>query len=179
MRKIYNKIVSIGFVKKLMEIPFFAKILSYEIVTYLFFGVMTTVVNFIIANLFGLIADQDTVLGHIGSITVRWEWVSQFAAWLGAVLFAFVTNKLLVFESKERSAGGVAKEFLSFIGGRVLSYVLFEFGMVELLYRVIGNLNIRKIIAAIFTIIFNYIVSKFVSFRKEEPAAAEKGENNR
>lgn len=178
MRKLYDKIVSIGFIKKIMEKPFFAKVLSYEIVTYLFFGVMTTVVNFVIANLFGLITDQNTVLGHLGSIMIRWEWVSQFAAWLGSVLFAFVTNKTLVFESKERSAGGIAKEFLSFVGGRILSYVLFEFGMVELLYRVIGNLNVRKIIAAVFTVIFNYIVSKFVSFRKEKPTPEKKGEDH-
>ena len=175
MRKLYNKVASWGFVKKLMQVPFFAKILSYEIVTYLFFGVMTTVVNFVIANLFGLIADQNTVLAEFGGITVRWEWVSQFAAWMGAVLFAFVTNKLLVFESHERSAGGVAKEFLSFLGGRVLSYVLFEFGMVEILYRIIPSLNIRKIIAAVFTIIFNYIVSKFVSFRKQNDAKDKEG----
>ena len=99
----------------------------------------------------------------------------EFAAWLGAVLFAFVTNKLLVFESHERSAGGVAKEFLSFLGGRVLSYVLFEFGMVEILYRIIPSLNIRKIIAAVFTIIFNYIVSKFVSFRTQDDAKDREG----
>lgn len=168
MRKIYDRVTSWGFVKKIMKVPIFAKLLSYEIITYLIFGVLTTAVNFVIANLFGLIMNQDSVIFDIGSYTVRWEIVSQFAAWLGAVLFAFVTNKFLVFESKDKQAKAVLKEFSSFIGGRVLSYLLFELALVELLHFVIPGLNIRKIIAAVFTIVFNYIVSKFISFKKKD-----------
>lgn len=168
MRKLYDKIVSLRFVKKIMSVPFFAKLLSYEIVTYLLFGVLTTVVNFVIANLFGLIRDQDLLLFQIGSVRVEWEWISQFAAWIGSVIFAFVTNKFLVFESHERSAKVVAGEFASFVGGRVLSYLLFELGLVVLLKGILPGLNIRKIIAAVFTVIFNYIISKFVSFKNKK-----------
>lgn len=178
MRKLYDKITSLGFVKKIMRVSFFAKVLSYEIVTYLVFGVLTTVVNFIIANLFGLIMPQNTVLFKIGNYSVRWEVVSQFAAWLGAVLFAFVTNKLWVFESKAKSAGAVFKEFISFTGGRILSYLLFELALVEVLHFAVGSLNIRKIIAAVFTIVFNYIISKFVSFRKKDENT-DKGTENK
>lgn len=168
LRKIYDKFISTNFAKKLMLLPFIDKLLSYEILTYLIFGVLTTVVNFVIANLFGLIHKQNTLLFLIGNFRVEWEIVSQFVAWLGSVIFAFVTNKFLVFESKDRSAKGVAKEFSSFVAGRVLSYLLFELGLVTILRSFIENLNIRKVIAAVFTIVFNYVVSKFISFKNKK-----------
>ena len=87
MDSFFEKIHSIfaKFIKneKLMDI--IRKVISKEVISYLFFGVMTTVVNFVI---FGLCEGRMNVL------------IVNAIAWVGAVIFAFITNKLFVFESK-------------------------------------------------------------------------------
>lgn len=179
MKKIYDAIFSLKIFKNLMKISIFEKLLSYEMITYLFFGVMTTVVNFAVF----FVADK--ILGgkalfsfslFSNAFNVTLEDVSTLIAWLFAVIFAYVTNKFLVFQSKDRSFKVVCRELLSFFGARILSFIVFESLGFMLLRNILINIGafsnenvsmwIAKIVMAVAVVIFNYIVSKLVIFKK-------------
>lgn len=123
-----------------------------EQVSYLFFGGMTTLVNWITyAILTGISDDFNKSLANT-------------IAWFAAVLFAFFTNKFLVF--KHKSSEHFLREFLTFFGARALSGLV-EIGGFALFVEVIGfNDWIVKIAIAIFVVIANYVLSKFLIFKK-------------
>lgn len=176
MKKLYNIVAQWGFVKKLMEKPLFAKLLSYEIVMYLFFGVLTTALSFLTTWVLGLIMPLNHTLFQIFGKDFTWDIITQAISWIVCVIFAFVTNKFFVFESRDRSVGVVLREFLTFAGGRVMSFLLFEEGLYILLDRVLlsrflpvnPSKYISKALVAVFVVVFNFIVGKFVSFRKKK-----------
>ncbi|MBQ7687863.1 MAG: GtrA family protein [Clostridia bacterium] len=171
-----DRIVSVGFFKKLYAIPFIHRLLEYEIVSYLVFGVLTTLVNFTVCWLMNRLpavlhpgADYETyVLFSVGRLPILWTYLTNTVGWTAAVLFAFVTNKLFVFESKDRSAGTLTRELTTFIGARVLSLLLFELLLFAGLQRLLGHFWIPKILSAVANVVFNYIASKLVIFRKKE-----------
>ncbi len=169
--KLYNKIFSVPLFKKLLKIPGVEKLLQYEIVSYLVFGVLTTAVNFITYMILGIFAGENyeaRILFTIGSFDFRLILLMNGIAWVASVLFAFITNKLFVFESSSVKAAVLIKEIVSFFGARVVSFLLFE----ELLFALlVGHLSVNDLIAkllvAVFVIIFNFIASKLVIFRKK------------
>lgn len=121
-------------------------------IVYLVFGVLSTIVNYAVYlplyNLVGLPAS-----------------VCNAIAWVVAVAFAYVTNKLYVFESKSWDAD-TWKELLRFVGGRIASGVI-ETVSLLLTVDILGwNGNIMKVLLAVFVIVFNYILSKFFVFKK-------------
>lgn len=179
MRRLYDKIFNTKLLKKITSVPLFAKVLSYEILSYLFFGVMTTVVNFVVFYI------SDKILGNTSladfslfgrDFRVTLEDVSTVIAWIFAVLFAYVTNKLWVFESKSRKPSVVIRELASFFGARIVSFVLFESLGFMLLRNILINSGIlssentckwiAKIAISVLVVIFNYVMSKLVIFRK-------------
>lgn len=135
-----------------------------ETISYLFFGVLTTVVNYIVFWLALRLMGEDGAL---------WANVIAFAA---AVLFAYVTNKLFVFNSKCWAWAVLRREFPSFVGGRLFSFALEEVGLwlcVDILsvgdaalFGVNGVL-IAKAVLNVVVIAVNYILSKFLIFRKK------------
>ena len=132
-----------------------------EVVLYIVFGVLTTVVNYLVfyplVNLPGM---QDNVSW--------WTLVVNVIAWIAAVAFAYVTNKFFVFQSKDKSKKTVFREIVSFVGARVAS-LLIEEGILALFVTVLHlNENIIKLIASVGTVIINYFFSKFVIFRKKK-----------
>ena len=169
--KLYNKIFSVPLFKKLLKIPGVEKLLQYEIVSYLVFGVLTTVVNFVTYMILGIFAGEnyeEKVLFSIGSFDFQLILLMNGIAWVASVLFAFVTNKLFVFESSSWKMNVLLKEIISFFGARVVSFILFE----ELLFALLVNvlhLNdlIAKLFVAVFVVIFNFVASKLVIFRKK------------
>lgn len=171
--KLCNKIFSVPFFKKLLKIPGVEKLLQYEVMSYLIFGVLTTVVNFVVFGTANRLAGKNyesLVLFAIGSFPFKWLYVSNAIAWVCAVTFAYVTNRLFVFESTASGAKAIAKELLSFFGARIISLLLFD----ELLYALLlgifekinGGVWIDKILVAVLTVVFNYIAGKFVIFKK-------------
>ena len=92
------------------------KLLNKETVSYLFFGVMTTVVNYLTFFLCYNVCTIPTLL-------------SNALAFAAAVIFAYCVNKLFVFESKKNGLLALAKEFLSFIGARLLTFALEQAGL--------------------------------------------------
>ena len=126
-----------------------------EIINYLIFGVLSTVVNFasyfIFAKLF-----------HIDEV------VSSGLSWFCAVLFAYITNKIFVFESKTKTVKEFIKEMMSFFACRVLSGILCDVGTFALMVKVL-NINdiIAKIVTQIMVVILNFVLSKLVIFKKK------------
>ena len=125
-----------------------------DVVTYLIFGVLTTVVNYAIylpcLNILGLSAA-----------------VSNSIAWVVAVIFAFVTNKPFVFGSHDWSMKVVVSEFTKFIATRVSSGVLETLILLVAVDALGGNGNIWKLITQVLVIIINYVGSKLLVFRKQ------------
>jgi|GEM_PF-99913 len=173
--KLYNKIFSVPFFKKLLKIPGLEKLLQYEIISYLFFGVLTTVVNLFAYWAVNKFAGDDyetKVLFTVKSFDFRWIYFANAVAWIVAVLFSYFTTKIFVFESRSFKAKTLAREMVSFFGARILSFLIFE----ELVFGLLAsfmNSWIAKLIIAVFVVVFNYIASKLVIFRKKKPEESE------
>ena len=97
------------------------KVLNKETILYVVFGVLTTVVNFAAFKVFDMIFTRATQV----DLTL----VTNVIAWIIAVAFAYVTNKLFVFESKSWERGIVLKESLSFTAARLFSLGVEELGL--------------------------------------------------
>ncbi len=176
--KWYGKIFSVPFFQAFLKIPGLKKLLEYEMISYLFFGFMTTVVNFATTALCNCFAGEnyaEKILFTAFGFPFKWTYAVQAIAWIVSVLFAFVTNKFLVFESRSAKASVVLRELASFIGSRILSFLLFE----ELLFGVLEKLLdgpmssgaafwTAKIVSGVLVIVFNYVASKLVVFKKKE-----------
>ena len=124
-----------------------------DVIVYLVFGVLTTVVNYIIY------LPCYNVLGLSGSI-------SNAIAWVGAVAFAYLTNKPFVFRSHDWSARTVIPELTKFVGCRVGSGVL-ETAIIFLTVDLLGwNGNVIKLLTSVLVVVLNYIGSKLLVFKK-------------
>ena len=125
----------------------------WDMVSYLFFGVLTTIVNYLVYlplyNLLGISAA-----------------VSNIMAWVAAVVFAYVTNKPFVFKSHDWSMKTVLPELGKFVGCRAASGGL-ETVLILLTVDILGwNGNIWKLIISVLVVILNYVSSKLLVFRK-------------
>jgi putative flippase GtrA len=122
-----------------------------EITLYIIFGIFTTLVN-ILSYLF---------LAKICGINIL---LANVMAWFFSIVFAYVTNRIYVFESKNKN---IFYEFALFVFGRGLSGVL-DFLLFYLF--VIGWMLddvVSKIVINIIVIIFNYVFSKLIVFKKK------------
>lgn len=123
----------------------------WDIISYLFFGVCTTIVNYIIYlpcyNLLGISAT-----------------VSNMIAWVVAVAFAYLTNKPFVFKSHDWSKETVIPELTKFVGCRIGSGAA-ETLILLLAVDILGwNGNIWKLVTQVMVVILNYIGSKLLVF---------------
>lgn len=127
-----------------------------EVVNYLFFGVGATVVNFISYFLFAKIIGIEEV-------------TSSGLSWFCAVLFAYITNKLFVFESKTETKKELIKECISFFLARIVSGILCDVGTFALMVKVF-NINdiLSKIVTQVMVIIVNYVFSKWIVFKNKQ-----------
>ena len=122
-----------------------------EIINYLIFGGLTTLISIVTYAVFTKAFHIDYLIGNVLS-------------WVIAVLFAYITNKLFVFESKSKKN---IKEITSFFFFRIISLVM----EMVILYIFVDMLHIddliTKIIAQVIVIISNYIFSKVFVFKKD------------
>lgn len=124
-----------------------------SLITYGIFGVLTTLINI---GIYALCYQQ---IG-IGNV------VSNIIAWVVAALFAFVTNKIWVFESKSLEPAVLVAEAVSFFGCRLATGVLDIVIMYVTVDMLALNSTIMKCISNVLVIIANYVASKFVIFKK-------------
>ncbi len=126
-----------------------------EGIAYLIFGVLTTVIDYILSNALFYLA-------HMPSVQ------AQTIAWVAAVLFAFVTNKWWVFESHTLVPKEVWREFVSFIVCRIVTF-LFNlaaiFVMVDMMKM---EFFICKLVVSAVVIVLNYVFSKILIFTKKK-----------
>ncbi len=123
-----------------------------EIILYLFFGVCTTLINTVC---YGLLYEGLAIPNVISTILSN----------VVAVLFSFVTNKLLVFESKTAAGGETFWEMIAFFGWRFAAGVL-EVVIMYVAVDVLQQNSIAwKLIANVFVIVMNYVTSKWLVFK--------------
>ena len=92
---------------------------------------------------------------------------SNVIAWILGVAFAFITNKLYVFESRSLARGTVVRELVSFVSARLATGLLdlaVMFVGVDLLH---GPDLVFKVASNVLVIILNYVLSKLIVFRKK------------
>ena len=125
-----------------------------EVISYLFFGGLTTLVNYIIyLPCYNLL--------HLSGA------LSNAIAWVAAVAFAYVTNKPFVFKSHDWSVKTVIPELTKFVSCRVGSGLL-ETAIIFALVDWLGlNGNVIKLATSVLVVILNYIASKLRVFRKK------------
>ena len=119
-----------------------------EVISYLFFGVCTTLINFIVF--------------FIASKFIIPE-ISNLIAWFISVAFAFITNKIFVFKSR----GFSWKEITEFLGARILSLLIDEGLLIIMINIFSANALLSKFVINFLVIAINYVLSKFIIFKKE------------
>lgn len=133
-----------------------------EQLLYLIFGGLTTVVDwgvsFLLYFFWADAMESAIFLVH----------VANTIAWAAAVIFAYVTNRLWVFESDRRGVGAILLEFLSFAGARITTLLLQELTVFVLFDLLAWDVYAVKVIAAIFVVVANYFISKFLVFSKKK-----------
>lgn len=145
-----------------------------EVITYVIFGVLTTVVSW----------GSYTVFVNMLSMKV---FVGNLLSWICAVAFAYITNKLWVFESKSWRPSVIGKEIVSFVAARGVTGVieivcvplLAKTGFDTIFYNILEKADIKmnilftdgiysKIVLAVIVVIVNYFLSKFLIFKKKK-----------
>ncbi|MGO3913805.1 GtrA family protein [Enterococcus viikkiensis] len=133
----------------------------WEVFVYLFFGGLATVVNIV------------TFAFAYQIFHFNWP-ISNAISWICSVLFAFVTNKLWVFQSKTVGFKALTWEFSKFLFARILSFgmdMACMYLFIDMLHT--GNL-VAKLITQIVVVVANYIFSKVFIFKKVEIIEEEK-----
>ena len=130
-----------------------------EIINYLIFGVLTTLVSLI--TKWGLLY---TILDPTNSLELQ---ISIIISWICSVSFAYVTNRLYVFKSENK---GILKEIVSFFGARLLTLGIEMFIMWFFVTFLKLNTDIWvfifTLVCQVMQIVLNYIISKFLVFKK-------------
>lgn len=125
-----------------------------EIIMYLVFGVLTTVVSLVTYYLLTF-----TILNAENPLQLQ---IANVISWIVSVAFAYITNRKYVFDSKSKD---ILKEVSSFVGGRVLTLLmdmLIMFIFVTLLHF---NDKLFKLVSQVVVIVANYIISKLFVFK--------------
>lgn len=127
----------------------FNKGFKYELIVYIIFGILTTVVDWIVYY----------ILSGLGVNYI----INSIISWTLAVLFAFITNKLFVFDSKRLK--NIFRELVLFVLSRLSTLVINLAGMYVLISLLKLNEFISKAILSILVVILNYIFSKLFIFK--------------
>lgn len=142
-------------------------------ITFMLFGLCTTMVDYGAYFIFGGIVGSENMLEE------KYYMLGNLFSWFFAVTFAFVTNKMFVFRSKKWNVQTLIKEIPAFYGTRFVALMVSEIG-IWLLVSVAGLKNfsvtvlsvvvqgdlIAKLIMSIVSTVLNYIFGKFIIFSK-------------
>ena len=138
--------------KKSLE-KIFKKLITKEVILYIIFGILTTIINLGSFYIMNSILDWD-------------ENISNFVAIVLAVLVAYITNKDLVFHSEAKSIKDRVIQFVKFMIGRVFTMIVEFVGGIILFQLPIPNI-ISKAFLTLIVIILNFFISKFFAFKRE------------
>ena len=121
-----------------------------ETINYLIVGGLTTVVSIVSYNIFRFFIENITIC--------------TILSWICAVLFAYITNRIFVFNSKEKN---IIKEIVSFTASRIFSLIVEIIVMFILTSIFKINDRIAKIIVQFIIVVLNYVTSKIFVFKKK------------
>lgn len=148
-----------------------SKLINKETLLYIVFGVLTTLVNFGVYTVcqfifkdFNLESNNFLNFVYIGKPYL----LSNNIAWIIAVIFAFFTNKFIVFKSYNKKASVMIFEFIKFVGARLTSFLIEQLGLYILVDMLLQNDFVAKVIISILVIILNYFFSKLLVFKKSK-----------
>ncbi len=140
-----------------------------ELIIYAVFGVGTTLVNLVTFKLWNVVLGDEYYL------------ISNIIAWFAAVIFAYVTNKIWVFESKSWSGKVLLKEIPPFFASRVFTLLLEEAGLylfvdllkfneitLDVVIVEFSGEMVAKFILAFLVVVLNYLFSKVFIFKKKK-----------
>ncbi len=165
-----------------------------EVFWYFVFGVLTTVVNNVVFALLDKLFNVKWPVSIFGISFDMYVLFINIVAWIAAIVFAYITNKLFVFHTK----GNIVKEFISFVVARLFTLFAFEIGLFalgimvmensfnmpqdDLWFSIFGfdftNKYIIKFGVSFFVVVANYVLSKLFIFKKDkkEPKKEEAAE---
>ena len=126
-----------------------------EIINYLIVGVLTTIVSLAVYYVCVII-----FLDPQNAIELQ---IANIMSWIGAVIFAYITNRKIVFKSKNPN---VPKEIIIFIGSRLLTLFMDMFLMFFLVTCMNVNDKMSKLLVQCIVMVANYLFSKILVFRK-------------
>lgn len=144
---------------------FMKKIVNREIMLYLLFGVLTTIVNY------GIFILGVNIAGISEALIVN------LCAFVVATLFAFVTNRLFVFRKKSFYTKIIIKEMIQFFLARIFSLGVEQLGLLlaikylNIEQNIVGGISsiyIWKIVLSFIAVLLNYFASKYIVFRKRD-----------
>ena len=123
-----------------------------EIIDYIIFGGLTTLVNIVVFYIF------DTLLG--------WPYlIANAVAIVLSILFAYITNKRFVFKTSDMTTKENIVEFLKFIGFRLVSGLADMATMLLLVDLISIDTNIAKLLTQFIVVVLNYVFSKLFIFK--------------
>ncbi len=145
------------------------KLFKNETFLYLFFGGWTTIVNY---GVFYLFYD---VIGFKSTL-------ANLFAFVAALVFSFITNKIFVFESKSFSAKTLWREIAQYSGSRILTFFMEEVGLwlcedvfhmgdweiANVLGVTIDGVVLAKLVLAVLVVLINYVFCKLFVFKRKE-----------
>lgn len=137
------------------------KLLNYETISYVIAGVLTTLVDYVV---FALV--NESLKRSAAFSEVQAAMAATVVSWLAAVLFAYVTNKLLVFRNYDFHLGHLSKEISSFFAARLISGLITMALMWLMVDLFRWNEYVAKILTSVFNMVFNYVASKLYIFKK-------------
>ena len=170
--KMKNKILNSAFIRRLSSLRLsrwltghrvLGKLFNYEMISYILCGIATTAVSYGVYFLVRVFFPED-----YGIL------VSQVISWIAAVLFAYVVNKIFVFDSPGWDTRTLIREFIPFITARLLSFgfdTLFMYLTVGILR---WNEPLMKLLSNVVVLLANYFASKFIIFKKKPESTEEK-----
>lgn len=138
-----------------------------ELILYVVFGALTTAVNWVVYLVVtGVLGMNNLADGSAKFVLI--SNIGQVTSWVLAVLFAYATNKKFVFQSKTDVQNGAWKEFVLFVSARVASLLIFDLLLFNALLLLGMNDKWDKLLMNGLVIIFNYVASRFVVFKKKK-----------
>ena len=125
-----------------------------DVISYLFFGGLSTVVNIVSYAFFSHALGMPTV-------------PASAASWFVTVIFVYVTNRVWVFHSQAEGAAEIAREFIYFMVCRLATGVL-DVAIMWLSVDILGlNDIVMKVVSNVIVIVLNYVASKLIIFKQK------------
>lgn len=129
------------------------KILNKDVMLYIFFGVLTTIVNFVAFYLLNVVMNIDGNISNLVAIPL-------------AIIFAYFTNRKWVFHTEAKGFKENFNEFCKFVAGRAVTMFIEFFGCMLLFKTPIPEI-VSKLGVNVIIIFLNFFISKFFAFKKK------------